>query len=396
MSLVRFSVVIPTRERAETLRFALQTCLDQTFDDYEVIVSDNCSSPATKAVVDEVASTRLRYVRTAEPVAMSNNWEFGVSHARGEYVTVLGDDDGLLPHALAELDRLAREYNAKAIRWTEAYYTWPTVALPGQGNYLRVPLNCVLREQSGDEVIRAVAAFQSHYAELPMVYNSVTHRDVLDDLRLRVGRVFPHHIPDVFSGFAIAHLTGHFVSTSVPMSISGQSRASNGIATLGAQQESEIVRSFRALNAKDGFDLDPRVPDLPVFPEVQVADAFLCAKRLVFPELDIALDRQALTRKCVRSVRLVEADWSAAIAVIRNSLADTPELQAWFDVEYANAPYLPPPPVQLRPKRLGFDGEFLHLDAAAFGVSDVARAALLCEQLLHYRDRAIEYAIEPT
>lgn len=394
MSSVRFSVIIPTRERADTLRFALRTCLDQTFDDYEIIVSDNCSSPATKAVVDEVASPKVRYVRTAEPVAMSNNWELGVSHARGEFVTVIGDDDGLLPHALTELDRLARSRNAKVIRWTEVYYTWPTMALPGQGNYLRVPLHCMLRELVGDELIREVAAFRVHYAELPMVYNAVIHRDVLADLRQRVGRLFPHHIPDVFSGFAIAHLAGRFLSTSVPMTVSGQSRASNGIATLCAQRKSEIVRAFRTLNAKDGFLLDPMVPDLPVFPEVQVADAFLCARRLVFPNLDATLDRQALTRRCVESVRVAEGDWPTALRVTRDSLADTPELQAWFDAEYAHTPYRPPQPVVLRPGRLGFDGECLHLDAAAFGVGDVAGAALLCEQLLNYRGRAIAYVPE--
>src|SRR4051812_3222592 len=98
MSSPRFSIIIPTRERAATLRYALRTCLDQTFDDYEVIVSDNFSSPATKAVVDEAAAPRVRYFRTDRPLAMSDSWEFAVSHARGEYVLVIGDDDGLLPH----------------------------------------------------------------------------------------------------------------------------------------------------------------------------------------------------------------------------------------------------------------------------------------------------------
>ena len=140
MSAVKFSVVIPTRERADTLQFALRTCLDQAFDDYEIVVSDNFSSPATKAVVDEAGSAKVRYVRTSEPVAMSTNWEFGVSHARGEYVILLGDDDGLLPHALAELDRVTSAHRTKAVQWGAAFYTWPTVALPGQGNYLRVPL----------------------------------------------------------------------------------------------------------------------------------------------------------------------------------------------------------------------------------------------------------------
>src|SRR5262245_30208092 len=97
MTRPRFSVVIPTRERAGTLRHSLRTCLEQDFDDYEIVVCDNCSSTATRQVVDEADSPRVRYVRADRPLAMSANWELAVAAARGEYVTVLGDDDGLLP-----------------------------------------------------------------------------------------------------------------------------------------------------------------------------------------------------------------------------------------------------------------------------------------------------------
>jgi glycosyltransferase involved in cell wall biosynthesis len=384
--------VIPTRERADTLKYALRTCLDQQFDDYEIIVSDNFSSPATKAVVDAVESPKVRYVRTAEPVAMSNNWEFGVSHARGEYVIVIGDDDGLLPHALRELDRLARESGSKVIQWTPAYYTWPTVAMPGQGDYLRVPLTCVTRERHGDEVIREVAGFRAFYSDLPMLYNAAVHRGVLDELRRRTGRVFPHHIPDVYSGFAVAHVAHRFLSISAPMSISGQSGASNGIATLFHHRRSEIDREFHALNAKDGLRSDPTVPDLPVFPHVPVADSFAFAKRALFPNLDVSLDRRELARACVSGVRVSEADWPEALNTIHASLADVPELQKWFAEEYAGAPYRQPEPMPLRPEKLGFSGRFLHLDATLFGVTDVAGAAELCERVLNYRAREVNYS----
>ncbi|WP_171474161.1 glycosyltransferase family 2 protein [Frigoriglobus tundricola] len=392
MSEVKFSVVIPTRERADTLRFALRTCLDQTFDDYEVIVSDNFSSPATRAVVDEAGSPKVRYVRTAGPVAMSSNWEFGVGHARGEYVVLIGDDDGLLPHALAELDRLTRAHGAKAVQWTAAYYTWPTVALPGQGNYLRVPFGCGLGERDGAAAIRDVAAFRAFYTDLPMLYNAAVHRDVLAELKRRTGRVFRHLIPDVYSGFAVAHAAGRYLSTTVPMSVSGQSAASNGIATLFHHGRSEIDREFHALNAQDGFRSDPTVPDLAVFPHVPVADAFACAKRALFPDLPVAVDRRALSAACVAGARVAEADWPAARAAVRAALADRPDLLAWFDAELGPTPYRPPAPVRLRPEHLGFDGATLHLDAAAFGVTDVAGAALLCERLLDFRDRPVQYA----
>lgn len=390
MNAVRFSIVVPTCERAATLRFALRTCLDQAFDDYEVVVSDNHSTPETKAVVDACGSPKVRYVRTPERVAMSTNWEFGVGHARGEYVLVIGDDDGLLPHALAELDGLAHAHGPKAIRWAMALYTWPTIALPGQGDYICVPLGREVVERDGRELIREAAAFRANYTDLPMMYNTAVRRDVLDDLRRRTGRVFAHPSPDVYSGFAIAHAAGRFLSTSVAMTVSGLSGTSNGIANLFNRGRSEIEREFTRLNAKDGLHSDPTVPDLPVFPEGPTADAFAVAKRLLFPGWDIELDRRELARVCLRGARVAAADWPAAVETVRRSFDDAAELQRWFEAELAATPHCPPPPFQLRPAVLGLHGSQLHLDAAAFGVRDVAAAARLCGRVLAC-DPAVPY-----
>ena len=51
------SIVIPSRDRHETLPFTLQTILQQNFDDYEIIVSDNNSSQQTKIEIDKKTGT---------------------------------------------------------------------------------------------------------------------------------------------------------------------------------------------------------------------------------------------------------------------------------------------------------------------------------------------------
>ncbi|HEX8639024.1 MAG TPA: glycosyltransferase family 2 protein, partial [Pyrinomonadaceae bacterium] len=56
-----FSVVIPTRNRAQLLKHAIQSVLDQTFTDFEVIVSNNFSVDNTKEVVNSYADERVRY-----------------------------------------------------------------------------------------------------------------------------------------------------------------------------------------------------------------------------------------------------------------------------------------------------------------------------------------------
>ena len=392
MTAVKFSVVIPTRERAATLRHALATCLDQEFDDFEVIVSDNDSSPATRAVVDEFASAKVRYFRTPGLLAMSSNWDFAVAHARGEYVILIGDDDGLLPHALGELDTLTRERSAKVVRWEAAYYTWPSFALPGQADYLRVPLGRGVRELAGMDVIRSVIGFQSPYTALPMLYNAAVHRSVIDELRAKAGRVFPHPVPDVYSGFAVAAVAGRFLSTDIPMTLSGQSGASNGIAVLFNRGRSAVDREFRDLNAKEGLHTDPRVPDLPVFPHVPVADSFLYSKRKLFPDADVEMDRRQFVTGCVANLRVANADdWREGLRRLRESLADDEAVRRWFDAELARTPFGEPPPPRLRPERMGFDGEFLHLNALEFGVTDVTKAAKLCDHILNYRFSGVAY-----
>jgi len=392
MPAVKFSVVIPTRERADTLRYALQTCLDQDFDDYEIIVADNDSSPPTRALVEEAASSRVRYFRTDRTLAMSSNWDFAVSHARGEYVILIGDDDGLLPHSLRELDKLTCDHHPKAVRWEPAYYTWPSFALAGQGDYLRIPLSRGLREVKSRDAIRDVIGFRSLYTMLPMLYNAAVHHTVLAELRAKTGRVFPHPVPDVYSGFAVAAVTESFLSTDTPMSLAGQSGASNGVAVLFNRGRSRIDEEFHALNAKEGLLPDPRIPNLPVFPHVPVADAFVFAKRKLFPDSDLDLDRRQFVSGCLANLRVgTDADWRDALGMIRTSLADDRETLAWFDCELATTPFRPPLPPRLKPERLGFDGEALHLDAAAFGVRDVAGAAALCERVLSYRRDGVRY-----
>src|SRR5262249_28113625 len=155
-----------------------------------------CGTPATRQVVDELASPRIRYLRSERPLSMSANWELVVSRARGEYVMLLGDDDGLLPHALRELDRLIVTWgNPRAVRWTGAFYTSPPVALPGQGNSLRLPLGREVRVIDGRAAIADAIAFRGCYSRLPMVNNSAIQRSLLAELRGRTGRVFGNHYP---------------------------------------------------------------------------------------------------------------------------------------------------------------------------------------------------------
>jgi len=86
-----FSVVIPTRKRPELIEANLYSLRNQTFDDFEVIVSDNTFEDTCKNVFDKYADARFSYIQPQNELNMADNWDYALSKARGLYVTVLED-----------------------------------------------------------------------------------------------------------------------------------------------------------------------------------------------------------------------------------------------------------------------------------------------------------------
>ncbi len=98
MSLV--SVIIPTHNRATLLAEAIDSVLQQTFSDFELIIVDDGSTDNTPQVVAAYDDPRIVYIRQdgQERGAARNR---GVAAAQGEFITFLDDDDWFLPHKLA-------------------------------------------------------------------------------------------------------------------------------------------------------------------------------------------------------------------------------------------------------------------------------------------------------
>src|SRR5690606_25949425 len=93
----KITVIIPTRERCDVFVSALKTVTGQNYDDLEILVSDNFSQDATEEVARQSNDPRVRYLNTGRRLSMAHNWEFALEHATGDWVTIVGDDDGLLP-----------------------------------------------------------------------------------------------------------------------------------------------------------------------------------------------------------------------------------------------------------------------------------------------------------
>ena len=96
------SVIIPTYNRAHLISRAIQSVLDQSYQDFEIIVVDDCSTDNTEEVIREFQEKdeRIRYIRHERnkgPAAARNS---GIKAVKGEYIAFQDSDDEWLPEKL--------------------------------------------------------------------------------------------------------------------------------------------------------------------------------------------------------------------------------------------------------------------------------------------------------
>jgi glycosyltransferase involved in cell wall biosynthesis len=283
MSEPRITVIIPTRERCETLGASIRTCIEQDYENLEIIVSDNASQDETDAVVRSFSDRRLRYIKTNQRLSMSSNFEFALRHAKPGLITFIGDDDGLMPGAVSLVAELFKQTGKKAIVSYPIDYGWPNHPFEKARNrmYIRRIGRRAECKESKYEVKRLLAFLHGgrnvNYWELPTIYRSFVSTEVIQ-AGFRDGRYFHSINPDIYSGFVNSFLIDYFLRIDRPLSIEGVSARSNGVSTSYGIDRSEETKFAEEADI-------PFHSDLVYSPSIHiaVAEAYLQA-RARFPE----------------------------------------------------------------------------------------------------------------
>jgi glycosyltransferase involved in cell wall biosynthesis len=252
--LPKITVIIPTRERCETLKYSIQTVLAQSYENLELIVSDNFSNDDTEQIVKQFSDPRITYINTGKRVGMSQNWEFALSHVSEGWVTILGDDDGLIANALEKVAYIIKKTKTHAIRSYNAYYQWP--GFDGKLNYgrLGVPLTKGWHKRKTAKWLAKVMNGKVNYNNLPMLYNGgYIDLDVLKEIKAKSGSFFRSMTPDVYMAIAISSIIPDYIYSFEPLSIGGTSKHSGGANAFSSKKHDENKPALK-------FWSEPNIP----------------------------------------------------------------------------------------------------------------------------------------
>lgn len=127
----RLTIVIPTLNRATLVVRAIDSAMAQTFQDIEIIVSNNGSTDNTSTVLERyIGAPRVRILQREQTISANEHGRYLVEQARGEFFLGLSDDDWIEPDMVARvIERFDQDPRLKLV-WTGCLMYYADIGVP--------------------------------------------------------------------------------------------------------------------------------------------------------------------------------------------------------------------------------------------------------------------------
>lgn len=295
----RFSVLLPTKNRLDLLRYAVETVRRQDFADWEVIISDNCSEDDIAGYVASLGDPRVIHVRAEHPLHVTANWNNALERCRGDFVIMLGDDDGLTKGYFTRMDELIAQHKPDLIFTNAHIYAYPGVIPDFPRGFLKRDASPLFRgsapfllpSETAHGLARSSLRFTMAYP-FNMQYSLVA-RSLVDRLRQK-GSFYGSPYPDYYATNALFLAAERILIEPTPRVIIGVSPKSYGFYHFN-NKEDEGAQFLDNAPGREEADKLRHV----LLPGTRSASAWLLAMELLkerFPECGLTVDYRRYRR----------------------------------------------------------------------------------------------------
>lgn len=222
------SIVIPTKNRQKYCLAAINQILSLHLKSFEICIQDNSDSNSLLADIELLNDEHIIYNYHEGVLSFVDNFSEAVSLCSGEYLCMIGDDDGILGN-IDDVLQFAISNSADAIIPAIDYaYYWPTdkpLVAGGENGYLLAPklqssptylaVNPIL-----DKLLQN-AGQDYQKLNLPRLYHGLVKRSCMDAIKKRTGVLFDGLTPDIYIAAALLQVCKLVYKTNISITISG-------------------------------------------------------------------------------------------------------------------------------------------------------------------------------
>lgn len=262
MSMRLLSIIIATKDRAKYCQKVIETILSYDTDSFELVIHDNSRSTELKQYIEtNIDDQRVVYNYDGREISSIDNFNASMDLATGEYICMIGDDDGILPQIFTATE-WARENGVDSLcQKSIIAYQWPIVSehngllyIPKYGNGFKFSDQYVRLEKL---LNRGTINYAQYH--LPRVYHGVVLRERMEEVRQITGHYFGGLSPDIYSTVALSFLVNKHAIIDYPITIAGACEESSSIASLKKKHSGKLEEAPHLRN-RGGYNWSHEIP----------------------------------------------------------------------------------------------------------------------------------------
>ncbi|TAN12526.1 MAG: glycosyltransferase [Chitinophagaceae bacterium] len=236
------SIIIPTRNREEYAFLSAIQILKSTSDSVQLVIQDNSDCDSLKEKLMNIPHfNRIKYNHTSDILSFVDNFSKGVELSDGEFLCMIGDDDGINPE-LEDLVRWAKENQIEAISpRIKLNYTWPNTGMKyyekDTGNLMIIDFDMKSEFFSTrKELRRLLNSGAQNYLKynLVKIYHGIVTKKLMDEVKATTGKYFGGLSPDIYAAVALSLVCDKVLIINYPLTIPGVcSKSGSGHSSTG-------------------------------------------------------------------------------------------------------------------------------------------------------------------
>lgn len=306
------SVVIPTRNRFMYVKSAIISILALKDLRIELVIQDNSNSSELMSWIEEnFADTRLKYNYSKSPLSFVGNFNEGVKLATGEYLCIIGDDDGINPEIIDVTAWLKQENIDCLTTKISANFVWGDAEVPTTyftkvtGGVLTMSKisGKIIESQIENELAAFVKGGAINYLDfkLPKIYHGIVSAKCLEEVKSKTGAYFGGLSPDIFASITLACIVKRVFFTDYPLTISGVCGVSASIVEGLLKKNSKKIEDAPHLRNRGEYEWSDLVPKVYCVETIWADSAISALKTMGRTDLIEAIDIPKFSANCVHS-----------------------------------------------------------------------------------------------
>lgn len=223
------SIVVPTKNRQKYCLATVKQILNLRLDNIEIIIQDNSDENLLQSYIKCLHASNIIYNYTSDVLSFVDNFTKALMLASGDYVCMIGDDDGVLPNIYdVAINAKEKGYDA-VIPSLNVVYMWPStqpiVKNDEDGYLMLASMNRGEKvvENIKNNLIQLLKNGGQNYQQLdiPRLYHGIVSKKALEEVYSVTGKYFDGLTPDIYMATALC-FTCHIVcKLNYPVTISG-------------------------------------------------------------------------------------------------------------------------------------------------------------------------------